>query len=1278
MPWNDYLKGSQFSQYNPYNGYDYDLSPDWLYPNNPIYSLLPKDWRKKVIWNKDWVARDTKAAPIPSGSQSSYSRGFNDTKSGSLNLGKNLYSFDRNGQDITFEEWYQDHIGDYFDGDVLTDQGKDWFRQYYENSKSNNPKSFFKQIEDYINGGFKRWTPIRIDKNTMFSSPKQFVQHYTNDRKIGEAYNVNSGVYNYFINKNGKIEGLDNTTGWEEYGTDDDISSTLNDKYKDITFKRWKMPSVTNKIKPDVSLPNVSDVTSPENLSKIDTRLQQVGSVINGEGQREVGGDKGKKVNPDGSSNGGNRGPFNPTILDAMRLAADNLFNIRNTNAYKRALRPSLENHSPNYKQVFGDEKAKQQGRQQAARLINRTPLTSNAQLQTASDLEAIAKGNQYIQQGENKDAETYWKTSELAFQQAKENTNAWQNVANRNYKSLTDYSNKLAELDYQANKDNMQNIDKFVAEQSKRLWDKYDLYEYKKMAAEEKANDLYDKYYGNSGEDLIAQELTTKYTDLSDQIYKTTDPAEKQRLQDQQKALQQQMRMLSSKKEAQQYINYLRRYNPDNWSNTWNSVYGNKFTVDNNNVINGFKSEYAQKLREQGIDVDKLLNLFGWISPQQGNEIDGRRAKDGMKFQSGGSFGVSYTSAAGGGNPYLQALLGKGSTSSKKKADYSSSDSSSTKDDDNSKQKDKLLSEIANTLKGIDGLDSDVEILYKELDRFFDIQQYNLNDDPMQFYSTYIKMLNRVNQIKQSAKQFQKSFDQLEKDKALNSPAITNGGKVVVGIANSLEMDVVSVEDYLANRNKYHLLTNGEYLELRRKKPFMAFDDTYLTQITQNGTSLEAIEKYLKEFISGLGRDEESRDVLTRRVGTEGMQGLETLKGLIQGKFTDAETAEIAAALNSLGEYNVSVSSQARQIQLALNSIFAFMPPNMRTLLELYCGGQENSEKAVLGLITKNTNAKLDFKINGFTSLDETGQLKSGSTKSGSGSGSGSSDKEPQKDQTLVAIIRAMGGTPDRIKLNEGTKSEMSIDCLNYQIEGAYDSKSLRSALSDTKIMGISDPRKIYFGDQLLQSEVLDDVAYLGKGFSRVMFPITQDGSPDFTILSRFESACDKLRSSGIDPIVAMSSKGSAEDKKKFAEAMQSEDLYSLLDQRGLPNPSKFGLFLLTEGLTSSRAGIKQSTYVVQDDDSSSMLESILTKTNQNTGKVLNEYELDKYSMFNPFDWGSNYEKVFKGTIYIPINNNELQADIASGNKLSDPTATSYQQEYQSSTKRLNFKDRE
>lgn len=1079
---------------------------------------------------------------------------------------------------------------------------------------------------------------------------------------------------------------------WNEDGTQSNINEIPNGFWRDVINPGDIYGFDKNDDKPDLSnlkLPFEED-NSP--ASQLGDRLANMSDSEYEEFQKrsksDVPGDKyrkpwwqrifGKKDRNNKDSNDennnkiDNRGWMNPYLFDAMRLGLDNTFNILNTEKLIKGLRPNLTNYTPSYRQIYGDYIAQQQAQREAGRLINRSPLTSNAQIQSAVDLEAIDRGNRIIEQGNYKDAQMYWNTSEKAFLQGKENNLGWQNAANANYKSITDLNNQIAQLRYEMNRANQQNTDQFAASVSERIWDDFNYEKAKQRRNQEMLEQYNDSSYGIGADRLLLQELSKKYDDLA---LKTGDDAVRDRT-----ILRMQMNTLEGKVQAQEMLNRLRRLDPNNGISQWEQIYGERYKIDSTGKIVGIKDAYKKKLIDLGFNLNLLSQTLGFslnsdgITTNPQSEIIRRRNGGILKFLQQGGF-VKYTPTSGlAKNPYLS-----GGSSSEKKSSSSSSESQSSDE----KTKDKLLNNIAETLKGIDGLDSDVSILTHELSEFFDIQRYSsysLNQDPTQFYSTYIRALQRVNQVKQSAKQFDNAYKLLEKNEAFSSPAVTNGGDVIVGVAGTTSIKPIKASEYLNNKDKYHLVTNGELLELRRTKRSMAFSDDYVTMAAQNGTSLQAIEKYVKEFISQLGNDQESRDTLTRQFGKDTVEGLQTLQRMIAGGLTNQETAQIAMSLGALGEYTVSVTSQERQIKNALDSILAFMPNNMKTLLTIYSDGPENAERALVGLITKGTSSKIDFKIGGFTGLDENGKLKSGSSsKSGSGSGSGGNDKETQKDQTLVAIIRGIGGTPDRIRLNEGTKSEMSIDGKNYQINGAYEAKSLASALSQSKIMGISDPRRIYFGDQLLSSEVLSDVAYLGNGFTRVMLPITYDGSPDFTILSRFEAVCNRLRQKGINPIKAMSEDGTDEEKRKYAEELQLEGLYGLVNQsNGLPNISRFGLFLLTEGLTSSRAGIKNSDYVIQDDNRRNKLESILEVVNSSTGKTVHKYETDNYNMFNPLDWFSNYEKIYEGTIYIPINSNELQADIASGNKVTDATATSEESEAQRGQLISNFKDRQ
>jgi hypothetical protein len=64
-----------------------------------------------------------------------------------------------------------------------------------------------------------------------------------------------------------------------------------------------------------------------------------------------------------------------------------------------------------------------------------------------------------------------------------------------------------------------------------------------------------------------------------------------------------------------------------------------------------------------------------------------------------------------------------------------------------------------------------------------------------------------------------------------------------------------------------------------------------------------------------------------------------------------------------------------------------------------------------------------------------------------------------------LLNIASGIGGTRDRITINPGTKAQFSVDVENYIVDGIK-AGNLEDALINSKIMTISDPRKIYFGD--------------------------------------------------------------------------------------------------------------------------------------------------------------------------------------------------------------------
>lgn len=500
-----------------------------------------------------------------------------------------------------------------------------------------------------------------------------------------------------------------------------------------------------------------------------------------------------------------------------------------------------------------------------------------------------------------------------------------------------------------------------------------------------------------------------------------------------------------------------------------------------------------------------------------------------------------------------------------------------------------------------------------------------------------------------------------MDKEGSLNSPAMDSNGNVYVGVAGTGKIDRVRPEEYLEDmkkpveQRKYQLLYNSTLLSLRKDDSRFAFQDQIMFDAASNGVSMENINKYIKDIIGDLGTDDQSMDRLVRAMGPQGVQGLQTLVQLAQQGISNAETNQIIASLNSLTELNLTTKTQENQAKLAIASIGAMLPPNMRTTLLLQAGNEENLEKLITALVFKNLDATVKFNIRDFNTVDENGNIV-GSKSKGS---SGGEPKEEQQDQFLKQLQKGNGGEKETITINPGTKSQLSVIGTNYYVGEAG---TLADMLKSTTIKGLADPRKIYFGDQLIDPAYLEDVAFLNRGVTRVILPIKRDGSPDFTIFDRFEKVCDKVRQKGYEPFGETDDERKKQAQELLAKELQAEGLYDLCNN-GLPDVSKVGLFVLADCLTSEVAGVHASNFVAEVKDPDwDKFKSLLSKKGPD-GKYREYDKIDEFDWWNPADYHSSWRShLYQGTVYIPISNNELQASIVAGNKIKDSTAYGYE----------------
>ena len=154
-----------------------------------------------------------------------------------------------------------------------------------------------------------------------------------------------------------------------------------------------------------------------------------------------------------------------PDFLAAGRLAGNIANNNRVTAEVKKGLKPLIEDTYNFQRRVQGDLATRQAYYTKAAELENLAarPMTSDASLQLAGQLEAKSKGNQYRIQGDLADNQAIKESAEKAWQVQADNTARRSAVANANRARILKNNAALHNLEAGRMSANWQSIDNFL-----------------------------------------------------------------------------------------------------------------------------------------------------------------------------------------------------------------------------------------------------------------------------------------------------------------------------------------------------------------------------------------------------------------------------------------------------------------------------------------------------------------------------------------------------------------------------------------------------------------------------------------------------------------------------------------------------------------------------------------------------------------------------------------------------------------------------------------------
>lgn len=568
-----------------------------------------------------------------------------------------------------------------------------------------------------------------------------------------------------------------------------------------------------------------------------------------------------------------------------------------------------------------------------------------------------------------------------------------------------------------------------------------------------------------------------------------------------------------------------------------------------------------------------------------------------------------------------------------------------------------------------VDGLPNDTRALVSSLQNMFQMQQITGTSDVSDLASTYLSNIYQIKMASYNKKEYDKAYTEVTKNGGLNEYAITASGQVIV-MDEDDNLKQISVAELLKGTSKYRPLTNSNLLYLRAYQPEYINNNQILNTVA-NGIGMEQVDKMIREKLSSLGTSETVRSGYSVKADSYIAQGLNVL--------SQVESAAVAGqtgmTLDGMYKNKIITKDQKQQAEAALQYIYNTLPDNAKTLLSIKAGNASNPQAGAQAVILQLITSRMSQTNSSETTWEGTLEqvTKSGKGKSGSGSGDDGLGSDDIKTDPYYNMSRMIGGNPTSLSINKGTNYQMDVDGINYPSIPGFDGKPIgKTSLENLLVSGlqgvVTDKNAITFGNVVLSSNDFENVMYDGTGGTMAILPtkLSNTGRKvvDLEALDRWEAANKQLRDMGIESIY------DPDHQQEIVQVLYQNQLEKLVNvSSGSLDYSALGQFMIVDGYAvdhSSKNTFKDSSFVTKVDETSDeipMIERALS-----TDKDQSNYKID---VDNWYDWNS-HNTVYKGSIYIPITSNQLQALTASGQHVKEGPAIQKEYEHQMLQKRL------
>lgn len=553
-------------------------------------------------------------------------------------------------------------------------------------------------------------------------------------------------------------------------------------------------------------------------------------------------------------------------------------------------------------------------------------------------------------------------------------------------------------------------------------------------------------------------------------------------------------------------------------------------------------------------------------------------------------------------------------------------------------------------------GLPSDVDVAMWKLQSVEESLNLDFfHDFTSNIENRYLNALQTMNQLSFSREQYDKALDNVKSNGGLNEAAIDQYGKVYM--TNGKDYKLMSPEE--AKQSGWKQMTNQDLLYLRANDPSLSGKDEILN-VVNNGIGIDKVTEYIQKCIQGLGASKSEENLYANvNAGT-------ILKGLNDFKQAVAQSGNYDATVQDLYSGKLMTKDSAEQAQQALTYIYRSLPNNMKSLLKTRTKGGTDEEALVMigQLISSKTSPEKSFDLKlEDTALDH--QEKSGK---------GDPYSVDGLSMNPVAMLQAGYGQKNEFTIQTAAGASNGIQIPTVQMPITKKGESIGMAsLSDiasSDYAGYLDFSNAFMGDVQIPQAGMQNIAIDGTALYTAYLPLdiqyfneTGQKRPDIAMLGRYKQAQEEIKQSG------------TKDPRQINAIYKNHNLPVMYGPNGdiLTNYIKFGIVNGTALDNAFGDEAKVADYLSETTDKNTIANT-LNILNKGRGEK-NKVEYDEKSWWDSISPVFNdYTHVYKGTIFMPINDDYFTYSAAAGSKPTTAQAEMIEARQQAASKTRNY----